>query len=104
MFLHDGGLAEPCQTGLSRGEQGGAAPTSGPTAGMLPTTSIGSAAEQGEDELMESANTWGLLIVLVLLYLATLRWGVDSTDGPDSREWERRRGWRGLGGLHGRSG
>jgi hypothetical protein len=48
---------------------------------------------------MESAETLGLLIVLLLLYAATLGWGVDSTDGPDSPEWERRRDWRSHGGV-----
>ena len=46
---------------------------------------------------MESAETVGLWIVLLLLYAATLRRGVDSTDGPDSPEWERRRDWRSRG-------
>ncbi len=39
-----------------------------------------------------------LIIVVVLLAafdLAALRWGVDSTDGPDSPEWQARRRWRG---------
>lgn len=38
-----------------------------------------------------------LLIALAMLIafdLAALRWGVDTTDGPDSPEWERRRTWR----------
>ena len=35
------------------------------------------------------------LMALVALDLAALRWGVDSTDRPDSPEWERRRHWRG---------
>ncbi|MCC6626303.1 MAG: hypothetical protein IT340_02755 [Chloroflexi bacterium] len=36
-----------------------------------------------------------ILIVagLVGLAVAALRWGVDSTDGPDSAEWERRWQW-----------
>jgi hypothetical protein len=37
-----------------------------------------------------------LLIGLVIFELAAWRWGVDSTDGVDSREWERRRDWRGY--------
>jgi hypothetical protein len=53
---------------------------------------------------MEIGNSLGLLVVLVLVYVATLRWGVDSTDGPDSPEWERRREWRGFGGLGGGTG
>lgn len=30
---------------------------------------------------------------LRLLDLAAWRWGVDSTDGPDSPEWTLRRAW-----------
>jgi hypothetical protein len=40
-----------------------------------------------------------LLVVfsgLVLLALTSLRWGVDSTDGVDSPEWQRRRQWSGF--------
>ena len=33
-------------------------------------------------------------VLLIALGLAALRWGVDTTDGPDSPEWERRRTWR----------
>ena len=36
-----------------------------------------------------------LLGMLIVLGLAALWWGVDTTDGPDSPEWERRRTWRG---------
>ena len=32
--------------------------------------------------------------MLILLGLAALRWGVDTTGGPDTPEWERRRTWR----------
>jgi hypothetical protein len=46
---------------------------------------------------MDALTVIGLLLSLPLLGLAALRWGVDSTDGPDSREWKRRRAWRGLG-------
>ena len=35
-----------------------------------------------------------MCLMLLALGLAALRWGVDSTDGPDSPEWERRRTWR----------
>ena len=35
-----------------------------------------------------------IVAMLLALDLAALRWGVDSTDGPDSLEWERRRSWR----------
>jgi hypothetical protein len=38
-----------------------------------------------------------MLIGLVILALAAWRWGVDSTDGIDSAEWERRRTWHGVG-------
>ncbi len=31
------------------------------------------------------------ILALILLDVAAIRWGVDSTDGLDSREWERRR-------------
>ncbi|MCC6629793.1 MAG: hypothetical protein IT340_20630 [Chloroflexi bacterium] len=34
-----------------------------------------------------------LIIGLVALSLAAHRWGVDSTDGPGSAEWARRRTW-----------
>ncbi len=34
-----------------------------------------------------------LLAVLIVLDLASLRWGFNSTDDPDSCEWERRRHW-----------
>lgn len=37
-----------------------------------------------------------LLVPLVALDLAALRWGVDSREAPDSAEWERRRNWRGF--------
>jgi hypothetical protein len=38
------------------------------------------------------------VVCLLVLAVAALRWGVDSTDTPDSPEWERRRGWPGPGG------
>ena len=37
-----------------------------------------------------------LLIALVVLDVAASRWGVDTSDGFDSAEWERRRNWRGF--------
>jgi hypothetical protein len=37
-----------------------------------------------------------ILLALVALAGAAMRWGVDSTDGPGSTEWERRRHWRGF--------
>jgi hypothetical protein len=36
------------------------------------------------------------VLALTLLALAADRWGVDSADGVDSPEWERRRNWRGF--------
>jgi hypothetical protein len=45
---------------------------------------------------MDAIIAIGLLVSLPLLGLAALRWGVDSTDGPESPEWNRRRAWRGL--------
>ncbi len=44
-----------------------------------------------------------ILAALVSLALAAWRWGVDSTDGVDSREWARRRSWRGWAGAAARS-
>ncbi len=34
-----------------------------------------------------------LLVMLVILDVAAIRWGAISLDGPDSPEWERRRNW-----------
>ena len=39
-----------------------------------------------------------ILIALIALALAALRWGVNSTDGISSPEWERRQRW--YGGFH----
>jgi hypothetical protein len=36
----------------------------------------------------------GLLIIVVVLDIATLRWGFDSTDGINSLEWLRRQEWK----------
>ena len=36
------------------------------------------------------------LMILVVFEFVAWRWGVDSTDGFDSLEWERRRDWRGF--------
>ncbi len=36
------------------------------------------------------------LLGLIALDLASLRWGVNSIEAPDSVEWERRRSWRGF--------
>ena len=40
-----------------------------------------------------------ILIAQIALALAALRWGVNSTDGINSTEWERRQRWYGF---HGR--
>jgi hypothetical protein len=37
-----------------------------------------------------------MLIALIILNLAARRWGVVTTDGPESPEWERRRTWAGF--------
>jgi hypothetical protein len=37
-----------------------------------------------------------LLVVLVALDLAALRWGFNSNDGMNSPEWERRQRWYGF--------
>ena len=37
-----------------------------------------------------------ILIALIALALASLCWGVDSTDDIDSTEWERRQRWYGF--------
>lgn len=37
-----------------------------------------------------------VLIGLVTLAVTAWRWGVDSTDGLEHPEWERRRTWRGF--------
>lgn len=39
-----------------------------------------------------------LIASLVMLDVAAILWGVDSRDGPESPEWERRRGWKGYRG------
>ena len=38
----------------------------------------------------------GLFIGLFVFDLVVLRWGVDSRDGIDSPEWERRQRWYGF--------
>ena len=40
-----------------------------------------------------------LLVALVVLDLAAVRWGVDSGEKFDSLEWERRKNWPGYGRL-----
>ena len=42
-----------------------------------------------------------ILIAQIALALAALRWGVNSTDGINSIQWERRQNWYGI---HGREG
>ena len=37
-----------------------------------------------------------LLILLIALAQAALRWGADSKDGFNSLEWERRQHWYGF--------
>jgi hypothetical protein len=37
-----------------------------------------------------------LLELLIILNIAAWKWGVDSTDGIDSPEWERRQSWNGF--------
>jgi len=37
-----------------------------------------------------------ILVMLVLLDIAAMRWGAVSLDGPDSSEWERRHSWYGF--------
>jgi hypothetical protein len=37
-----------------------------------------------------------LMMLVVVLDIASLRWGFDSTEKIDSSEWERRTAWRVL--------
>ena len=37
-----------------------------------------------------------ILVALIALGLAALRWGFDSSDGVNSAEWERRQKWFGF--------
>jgi hypothetical protein len=37
-----------------------------------------------------------IFVALVVLDIAALRWGIDSTDGINSLEWERRQRWYGV--------
>ncbi len=37
-----------------------------------------------------------LFLVLIVLALAAIRWGANSSDGVDSPEWERRQRWFGF--------
>ncbi len=40
-----------------------------------------------------------MAVALIALDVAALFWGVDSREGVDDPEWERRRHWRGFGGT-----
>ena len=42
-----------------------------------------------------------ILIAQIALALAALRWGVNSTDGINSTEWERRQRWYGFHEMEG---
>ena len=42
-----------------------------------------------------------ILIAHIVLVLAALRWGVNSTDGINSTEWERRQRWYGFQEMEG---
>jgi hypothetical protein len=37
-----------------------------------------------------------VILLLVVLVIASIRWGVDSTDGINSPEWIRRQNWKGF--------
>jgi hypothetical protein len=37
-----------------------------------------------------------LLVALIVLDLAALRWGANSSDGINSPEWKRRQDWPGF--------
>jgi len=37
-----------------------------------------------------------LLMALIVLALAAIRWGANSSDGVNSPEWERRQRWFGF--------
>ena len=39
----------------------------------------------------------GFVVVLVAFDIAAWRWGIDSSDGFESREWERRHHWSRAG-------
>ena len=39
-----------------------------------------------------------IVIGLVLIDIAAVRWGADSRESVDSPEWTRRKSWRGFGG------
>jgi hypothetical protein len=47
-------------------------------------------------DLLREVEMEGILVLIVgaiLLDLAALRWAVDSTEGLDSAEWQRREAW-----------
>ena len=37
-----------------------------------------------------------IILLLVVLGIASIRWGVNSSDGINSLEWVRRQNWRGF--------
>jgi len=37
-----------------------------------------------------------IILLLIALDFAANRWGVNSIDGPNSHEWERRQRWYGF--------
>jgi hypothetical protein len=37
-----------------------------------------------------------VILLLVVLSIASIRWGVDSSDGINSPEWIRRQNWKGF--------
>jgi hypothetical protein len=47
-----------------------------------------------EDKGMTMMIVILLLVALMLFDLLVYQWGVDSTDGFESAEWERRHTWR----------
>jgi hypothetical protein len=47
--------------------------------------------ENKKEDIMEIILI--LLVAFIILALASLQWGVDSTDDINSCEWERRRHW-----------
>jgi hypothetical protein len=37
-----------------------------------------------------------MILLLVVLGIASIRWGVNSSDGLNSPEWVRRQNWKGF--------
>lgn len=56
---------------------------------------IGGPANTGEARMLPLVV---LIVTLALFDVVAYLWGADSSDGPDSPEWDRRRHWRGFGG------